>query len=171
MGALNGAMAKYERDYRPISLALAHVAGEREARLRAAADTVWRHFKDEGVSWVGFYLKTAGVDEMVLGPSRDKPACTPLGMHGACGQCWLKRRPLVIADVHTLGAGYIACDPRDRSELVLPLYDKGGECWGVLDVDSHDRDAFGEHDARELKRIMEAAGISWPKPYVEALYL
>ncbi|MEZ6317928.1 MAG: hypothetical protein R3B49_04120 [Phycisphaerales bacterium] len=39
------------------------------------------------------------------------------------------------------------CDPRDKSELVLPLYDAEGRVLGVLDVDSHDRDAFGEHDA------------------------
>ena len=138
--------------------------------MRAAVDVLWRAFKDEGVSWVGFYLKVPDADQMVLGPSRDKPACSPLELHGACGQTYLKRRPMIISDIHNLGAGYIACDPRDKAEIVLPMFGEDGTCWGVLDVDSFDRDAFGEHDGRELKRIMEAAGISWPSPYVEPLY-
>ncbi|GJM18889.1 MAG: hypothetical protein DHS20C14_11020 [Phycisphaeraceae bacterium] len=167
-------MPRYERDYRPISLALTSIAGDRAVRMRHAADVLWRHLRDEGVSWAGFYLiseNDAGESEMVLGPSRDKPACTPIGMHGACGQSFLKKRSLVIADIHTLGAGYVACDPRDLAELVIPMFGEGSKPWGVLDLDSFDRDAFGEHDARELKRIMEVAGISWPSPYLEPLYL
>ena len=166
-------MARYERDYRPIALALSHIGGDRQVRMRHAADVLWRHLKDQGVSWCGFYLisrSASGEAEMVLGPSRDKPACSPIGMHGACGQCFTKRRALVVADVRNLGAGYVACDPRDLSELVLPMYGDDGEPWGVLDLDSFERDAFGEHDARELKRLMESAGVSWPRPYVEPLF-
>lgn len=166
-------MPRYERDYRPISLALSHIAGDREVRLRHAADVLWRHMKDTGVSWCGFYRisqNAQGEPEMALGPSRDKPACNPLAMHGACGQCFLKRRPLVISDVHNMGPAYVACDPRDLSEVVVPMFGDDAQPWGVLDLDSHERDAFGEHDARELKKIMEIAGISWPSPYVEPLY-
>jgi GAF domain-containing protein len=63
----------------------------------------------------------------------------------------------------------VACDPRDRSELVVPLFEQDGRCYGVLDADSHERGAFGEHDARMMKRVMEATGISWPSPWLEPL--
>ena len=73
-----------------------------------------------GVSWVGFYLHEGG-NELVLGPSRDKPACSPMGLHGVCGRSFTARRPVVVSDVRTLGENYVACDPRDLSEVPGPL--------------------------------------------------
>ncbi len=162
-------MPAYERDYAPIALALNSVAGDRTQRMRSVADTLWHFLKDAGVSWVGFYTKVEGADEMVLGPSRDKPACSPIGLHGACGQAYLKRRPLLVHDVTNLGMNYVACDPRDLSELVIPLFDEHGKCYGVLDLDSFERRAFSEHDLIELRRLMESTGISWPAPHLPAL--
>lgn len=165
-------MPAHERDYAPIFLALNHVGGDRTARMRAVADTLWRFLKDQGVSWVGFYTKSQGLDgqdEMVLGPSRDKPACSPIGLHGACGQSMLKKRPLLVHDVHNLGPNYVACDPRDLAELVVPLFDEEGRCYGVLDLDSFERNAFAEHDVVELRRLMESTAISWPAPHLPAL--
>lgn len=162
-------MPATEREYEPIFLALNHVAGDRLRRMREVADTLWRFLKDSGVSWVGFYTKVDGADEMVLGPSRDKPACSPIGLHGACGQSWSKKRPLIVHDVHNLGLNYVACDPRDLAELVIPLFDENGRCYGVLDLDSHERRAFGEHDMIQLRRLMESTGISWPAPHLPAL--
>ncbi len=162
-------MGSFERQYEPVALALNHVSGDRARRMRAAADVLWRFFKDFGVSWVGFYTKIEGREEMVLGPSRDTPACSPIEMHGACGMCYLKRRPIIVTDVHNLAERYIACDPRDRSEALVPLFGEDGQCYGVLDVDSHQRDAFGEIDVIELRKIMESTGISWPAPHLPPL--
>lgn len=162
-------MAAYERDYAPIFLALNHVAGDRARRMREVVDTLWRFLKDHGVSWVGFYTRPGDAEEMVLGPSRDKPACSPIGLHGACGQALLKRRPLIVHDVTNLGMNYVACDPRDMAELVIPLFDEEGSCYGVLDLDSLERRAFSEHDMVELRRLMESTGISWPAPHLPAL--
>lgn len=158
-----------EREYEPIFLALNHVGGDRRRRMREVVDTLWRFMKDHGVSWVGFYTKADDADEMVLGPSRDKPACSPIGLHGACGQALLKKRPLIVNDVRNLGMNYVACDPRDLAELVIPLFDENGECYGVLDLDSFERSAFGEHDMIQLRRLMESTGISWPAPHLPAL--
>jgi len=163
-------MTAYDRDYAPIALALNHVAGDRERRMREAADTLWRFLKDVGVSWIGFYTKPDDADEMILGPSRDTPACSPIGMHGACGQCFLKKRPIVVSDVANLGPNYVACDPRDRSELIIPLYDESRRVYGVLDADSHQRNAFSTADVKELKQIMESTGISWPSAWVDPLH-
>ncbi|MCC5823578.1 MAG: GAF domain-containing protein [Phycisphaerales bacterium] len=162
-------MPTHEREYEPIFLALNHVAGDRQRRMREAADTLWRFLKDHAVSWVGFYTKADDADEMILGPARDKPACSPIGLHGACGQALLKKRPLIVNDVRNLGMNYVACDPRDLAELVIPLFDETGRCYGVLDLDSFERSAFSEHDLINLRRLMESTGISWPAPHLPPL--
>ncbi len=162
-------MPAHEREYEPILLALNQVSGDRLRRMRDAADTLWRFLRDHAVSWVGFYTLSESGDELVLGPCRDKPACNPISLRGACGQAVLKKRPLIVNDVRNLGPNYVSCDPRDLSELVIPLFDENGRCYGVLDLDSFERSAFGEHDMVQLRRLMESTGISWPAPHLPAL--
>lgn len=145
----------------------------REARLRALVDALWGALSLTGVSWVGFYHgpgeqlddgRVAGPEEMLLGARRDKPACSPIGLHGVCGRGWRERASVVVRDVAVLGADYVACDPRDRSEVVVPLFDERGGCWGVIDADSFDVGAFTERDARELHALLARAGVTTPTP-------
>jgi putative methionine-R-sulfoxide reductase with GAF domain len=145
-----------ERPYAAVAAKLT-VSGSRAERMQHVVDALWDALHPLGVSWVGFYLHEGG-DELVLGPRRDKPACSPIGLHGACGQAFRRRQPLVVRDVRDLGAGYIACDPRDRSEVVLALLDDDGSCWGVLDLDSHALGAFDGNDVAGLRQVLAAAG-------------
>jgi len=156
-----------QRDYSPLLSSLRPHA-EREAAMQRAVDAMWDLLGARGVSWIGFFLKVPGQDEMGLGPRRDKPACSPIGLHGMCGRGWQERRPIIIDDVATLGANYIACDPRDRSELVIPLFEKDGTCWGVLDADSYETASFDESDVEALREAVERAGLSHPGPHAEA---
>ena len=133
--------------------------GDRQQRMRAVVDTLWEALKDTGISWVGFYLHE-GRDDLVLGPHRDKPACSPIGLHGACGRAFRERRPLVVRDVAALGQNYNACDPRDSAELVIPLFEADGRCWGVLDVDSFEAGAFGTEDAEGVLKVLQTAGLT-----------
>lgn len=135
----------------------------REDRMRAVVDPCWDLLGGRGVSWVGFYLKHPQRGEMTLGPCRDKPACSPIGLHGVCGRSWLDRRPIIVRDVTRLGSNYVACDPLDRSELVVPLFEADGHCWGVLDADSHDPGCFGATDVIGLTALVERAGLSAPQ--------
>ena len=137
-----------KRPYEEISAKL-HFTGDRTQRMRTLVDALWEGLSGHGVSWVGFYLHE-DADELVLGPMRNKPACSPIGMHGACGRAFREQRPLIVRDVADLGANYVACDPRDKSELVIPLLDRDGTCWGVLDFDSHDVGAFRPEDLRAV---------------------
>lgn len=162
-------MTVYERDYQSVAMALAEVRGNRHRRMGEVCDVIWRFFKDQGVSWVGFYEKDDDADQMNLVCSRNKPACSPIELRGACGMSWRKKRPIIVNDVHSLGEHYIACDPKDKSEIVLPMFNNDGSCYGVLDLDSRDRNAFYEHDLIELRRLMESTAISWPAPHVPAL--
>ncbi len=143
-------------------------SGDRAHRMRSAADALWEALHPLGVSWIGFYEiapenNTHGAEPgnaMILGPHRDKPACSPIGLHGACGRSWRQCRAMVVTDVANLGEDYVACDPRDRAELVLPCLDADGSCWGVLDADSYEPRCFDLEDARHLGRFLVAAGLT-----------
>lgn len=127
--------------------------------MKQFCDVLWSALHPSGISWIGFYEKAVG-DEMVLVSCRDKPACSPIGMHGACGRAFLTRKPLVVRDVKDLGENYIACDPRDRSEIVIPLFNNDRDCWGVLDADSYEVGAFSEHDVSGMTMLLLRAGLT-----------
>lgn len=147
------------RPYDELAKRFENMRGTRDERMRVFVDLAWDGLHPEGVSWLGFYLHQ-GKDELVLGPRRDKPACSPIALHGACGRAFVSGRPLVVRDIAELGANYIACDPRDRSEVVIPLFDESGECWGVLDLDSYDVGAFNNDDVTGLTLLLRTAGLS-----------
>ncbi|MEL7483065.1 MAG: hypothetical protein AAFN41_01805 [Planctomycetota bacterium] len=156
-------MTTADRDYGRIRSVLGDLVRDgmtRDKRMALAADVFWEHLAPTGVSWIGFYTLEPGADEMLLGPRRDKPACSPIGLHGACGQSATSKTTLVVTHVKNLGAGYVACDPKDTSELVIPCLDADGTCWGVLDADSFDEGSFNENDARELASILRDIGLS-----------
>lgn len=128
--------------------------------MQAVVDALWEAFADRGYSWVGFYLEDPDAPDetrLVLGPRRDKPACSPIGLHGACGTAYLSGETLIVRDVKDLGENYIACDPRDRSEIVIPVTDGDGRCRGVLDVDSFEVGAFDDRDEAGLREVLAAA--------------
>jgi putative methionine-R-sulfoxide reductase with GAF domain len=149
---------RYTRDYAQIAAKL-RTAGSRDERMRQVVDALWDSLSTQGVSWVGFYLHH-GREELLLGPHRDKPACSPILLHGACGRAFLAQTPLIVRDVRALGRNYIACDRDDRSEAVLPLFDPQGRCCGVLDLDSHDTGAFERADVDGLLQVLLAAGLT-----------
>lgn len=131
-----------------------------DIRMQTVVDALWEAFSAEGYSWVGFYLADEQASEserLVLAARRDKPACSPIGLHGVCGQGYASRRTVIVRDVVDLGEAYVACDPRDRSEIVLPVFD-GERCIGVLDVDSWEIGSFTERDEAGLVRVLRAAG-------------
>lgn len=163
------------RDYNPIlrELEARCARGElpfdhREALMKLAIDLLWQAFglhsrPTHALSWIGFYDKVPNADEMVLVCREPKPACSPIALHGMCGEGWKQRRAIVIPNVKTLGENYIACDPKDQSELVVPVFDDAGECTSVLDADSYDTNAFSEHDALAITRILLALGLTAPE--------
>lgn len=136
----------------------------REERMVHVVDIAWEVVGGKGVSWLGFYLKDAQSDQMTLGPRRDKPACSPIGLYGICGRSWYERRPVIVRDTAALGTDYIACDPKDRSEVVIPLLDEQGRCYGVFDVDSYDVGAFDTADVIGMTTLVEHAGLSVRQP-------
>lgn len=160
-------MATFAREYGALVRGVSRTRDRDEAMRRAVA-LLWDAFGEPdparptrgGVSWVGFYLKVPGAEEMVLVCREPKPACSPIGLHGMCGRSWRERSSIVVRDVSVLGKGYIACDPRDQSEVVVPMLDATGACAGVLDVDSYQVGAFSPADAKGMWSLLAALGLA-----------
>lgn len=104
-----------------------------------------------GWLWVGFYLVRD--NDLVLGPFQGPLACTRIAYgRGVCGQAWQQRATLVVADVNA-HPDHIACSSRAQSEIVVPLTNRHGKVWGVLDADAEELAAFDDTDAAGLQQI------------------
>ncbi|KGP90162.1 histidine kinase [Pontibacillus chungwhensis BH030062] len=115
----------------------------------ANASSLLNQFLDT-VNWVGFYIWKQ--DELVLGPFQGLPACVriPNGK-GVCGTAVAEGKTQRIADVHEF-PGHIACDAASQSEIVVPMY-KGGNIFGVLDIDSPVKERFDEIDEKYIEQF------------------
>jgi GAF domain-containing protein len=111
-------------------------------------------------SWVGFYVMRGG--ELVLGPFQGNVACVRIALgRGVCGTAAAERRTVIVPDVEQF-PGHIACDAGTRSEIVVPIFARGGALAAVLDLDSHELAAFDDQDAAGLQPIAELLGaLSW----------
>lgn len=109
------------------------------------------HHKMKGFFWTGFYLLDDG--ELIVGPYQGSLACILLKKD--TGVCWAginRGETVIVPDVHQF-PGHIACDSRSNSEIVVPVRNKDGKVFGVLDVDSKEFDNFDEVDAAWLEKI------------------
>jgi len=75
----------------------------------------------------------------------------PIGS-GVCGTAAERRETVVVPDVHAF-PGHIACDPRSRSEIVVPVL-AAGDLIGVLDLDSPREGRFGPQERELLEAVV-----------------
>ena len=151
-------MKEYENDINFLPAAIAAVTeGEEDltANLANAAALVFELVP--ALNWAGFYILKG--DTLVLGPFQGKVACTRIKVgRGVCGTAVSQRAPQVVEAVCDF-PGHISCDAASVSEMVVPLY-KGGEIFGVLDLDSPVRGRFNEiaelilKVAREVEKFL-----------------
>ncbi len=111
------------------------------------------HARLPQASWTGFY-RVVAPRLLRVGPYQGPPGCLeiPFGS-GVCGAAASRGASLVVPDVHDF-EGHIACDPNAASEVVVPVFDPGGNVVAVLDIDSHQKAAFDESDRSALERIV-----------------
>lgn len=106
-----------------------------------------------GFFWVGFYV--AKDDQLVLGPFQGPLACTRIAFDaGVCGHAYTTRETVIVPDVDAF-PGHIACATASRSEIVVPIINRDGSVFGVLDVDSDKLDDFSQTDADGLGRVVK----------------
>ena len=123
--------------------------GDMDARMATISAVL--HHKLGMVLWTGFYTLKNG--ELLVKTYQGPLACQVLKKN--TGVCWTavnKQKTIIVPDVHQF-KGHIACDPRAKSEIVVPVRDKNGIIIGVLDIDSKVFDRFDNTDATELEKI------------------
>jgi len=107
-----------------------------------------------GYDWVGFYMvNPEDKKELILGPFSGEPTehiRIPFGK-GICGRAAETEQIFIVDDVAE-ETNYLSCNPRVKSEIVLPIF-KNKEIIGELDLDSHAVAAFEKEDEDFLGEI------------------
>ena len=144
-------MATKEEQYPLVYKQIASlIAGENDAVSVMANISAMLH-DCFGFWWTGFYRVEGG--ELILGPFQGPVACMHIGFgKGVCGTAWKERRTVVVPDVEQF-PGHIACSSESRSEIVVPVVQKGAVV-AVLDIDSRELETFDEVDAQWLEKIV-----------------
>ncbi len=122
----------------------------------------WEALSPTGVSWIGFYTYVPHENHLILGPCRDTPACSPIQLHGVCGSGITNAQTVIVDDVLDLGDAYVACDPRDRSEIVIPVGNPNPSL--ILDLDSREIASFGVADELWLKKCLLSCKMTPTEP-------
>lgn len=118
------------------------------ANLANASAFIYESLDD--INWAGFYILENGL--LVLGPFQGRPACIEIKPgKGVCGTAAQTGKTQLVYNVHEF-PGHIACDPRSRSEIVVPLY-RNGALFGVLDIDSATVGRFDERDREGIEAL------------------
>jgi GAF domain-containing protein len=106
--------------------------------------------------WTGFYRVAEPGRLLRIGPYQGTLGCMEIQFgKGVCGTAAAERRTAIVADVSAFD-GHITCDPRSRSEIVVPVFDGSGALIAVLDVDSDRIAAFDDTDRKGLEKV-----VSW----------
>lgn len=102
--------------------------------------------------WTGFY-RVCG-DRLVVGPYVGTVGCLQIEFgRGVCGTAAQRRETVIVPDVSQF-PGHIACDPKSKSEIVVPIFGPESELIAVLDVDADRLDAFDLEDRAGLEKIV-----------------
>jgi L-methionine (R)-S-oxide reductase len=117
------------------------------ATMSALIHDAFRHL------WTGFY-RVVSPELLRIGPYQGTVGCLEIAMgRGVCGTAAAERRTIVVPDVDRF-PGHITCDPRSKSEIVVPVMNRDGQLIAVLDIDSDRRAAFDQEDADGLASVV-----------------
>lgn len=114
------------------------------------------HHSDDRFDWTGFY-RVVAPDLLKIGPYQGGHGCLVIPFsRGVCGAAARTGQVQLVPDVDAF-PGHIACASSTRSEIVLPVWGKGGRLLAVFDIDSDQPDAFDQEDADRLQSILAKA--------------
>ena len=113
------------------------------------------HHSDARFDWTGFY-RVVAPELLKIGPYQGGHGCLEIPFDkGVCGAAARTGQAQIVADVDAF-PGHIACASSTKSELVLPVRNRGGTLIAVFDIDSNQPDAFRNSDAVALQAILDA---------------
>jgi L-methionine (R)-S-oxide reductase len=130
-------------------------APDADAAMTAAVGILAREVPT--YDWVGIYLLVG--NELVLGPFVGAPSPhtrIPLG-RGICGAAATEAKTIIVDDVNS-DPRYLECSLETQSEIVVPII-HGGMVLGEIDIDSHERAAFGPTDRDLLEEVASQLGV------------
>jgi L-methionine (R)-S-oxide reductase len=130
-------------------------APDTDAAMTAAVGILAREVPT--YNWVGIYLLVG--NELVLGPFVGAPSPhtrIPLG-RGICGAAATEATTIIVDDVNS-DPRYLECSLETQSEIVVPII-HGGMVLGEIDIDSHERAAFGPTDRDLLEEVASQLGV------------
>jgi L-methionine (R)-S-oxide reductase len=130
-------------------------APDTDAAMTAAVGILAREVPT--YNWVGIYLLVG--NELVLGPFVGAPSPhtrIPLG-RGICGAAATQATTIIVDDVNS-DSRYLECSLETQSEIVVPII-HGGAVLGEIDIDSHERAAFGPTDRDLLEQVASQLGV------------
>ena len=141
-------------DYADLAARIAALAeGETDAVALMATLACEIHHADDRFDWTGFY-RVVAPELLKIGPYQGGHGCLTIPFaRGVCGAAARERATQLVPDVEAF-PGHIACASSTRSELVIPVFARGGRLIAVLDIDSDQEDAFTQEDARALEAIL-----------------
>lgn len=103
--------------------------------------------------WTGFY-RVVAPDLLKIGPYQGGHGCLTIPFsRGVCGACARTGQVQNVPDVEAFD-GHIACSSSTKSELVLPVFNAGGQLLGVFDIDSDTPAAFTAEDEAWLVPLL-----------------
>ncbi|MGI8618485.1 MAG: GAF domain-containing protein [Gemmatimonadaceae bacterium] len=112
--------------------------------------------------WTGFYRVVLPGKLLRVGPYQGTLGCLEIEFgRGVCGTAAATGKTVIVDDVAAF-PGHITCDPRSRSEIVVPVFDPNRVLLGVFDIDSDRPGAFDAQDRDGLEAIM--ARFARPRP-------
>ena len=143
---------------------------EAYVELRAQTEAVLEGIEDEvaamatisamihhgfGHLWTGFYRVAEPGRLLRVGPYQGTLGCMEIAFgRGVCGTAAKEMRTVIVEDVNAF-SDHITCDPRSKSEIVVPVTNRDGELIAVLDIDSDQVAAFDETDREGLEKLVE----------------
>ncbi|MCP4199287.1 GAF domain-containing protein [Pseudopelagicola sp. nBUS_19] len=129
-------------------------AGENDPIALMATVACEVHHSDHRFDWTGFY-RVVAPKLLKIGPYQGGHGCLVIPFsRGVCGVAASTGQVQCVPDVGAF-PDHIACAASTRSELVLPVWNSGGDLLGVFDIDSDQPDAFSENDVAALQAILQ----------------
>jgi L-methionine (R)-S-oxide reductase len=108
-----------------------------------------------GFLWTGFYRVVEPARLLRVGPYQGTLGCMEIEFgRGICGLAAESGEPIIVRDVLE-HPNHITCDPRSRSEIVVPVFNGRGELIAVFDIDSEEVGAFSDVDRVGVEGIVE----------------
>ena len=110
---------------------------------------------NEFQEWIfcGFY-RAVNKELLEIGPYQGNIIpCGHIAFNrGVCGASAIERKTIIVNDVSTF-PGYISCDSKTISEIVIPVI-KNNELLAVLDIDGDTKSQFDSTDQSYLEKIV-----------------